>query len=80
MVFIISMQGWFASGKDVEISGPGWTNETKRLGAKLMIEVLRKIAAGTDEPQALDMANKEYFTFPKAEDARAFRRKGHRLL
>lgn len=54
--------------------------ETKRAGARLMIEVLRKIAAGTDEPQPLDMARKEYFSFPKAADARAFRKKGHRLL
>ncbi|UCD74939.1 MAG: hypothetical protein JSV91_14270 [Phycisphaerales bacterium] len=54
--------------------------ETKRQGARLMIEVLRKVAAGTDEPQPLDMAGKEYFSFPKAEDAKAFRKRGHRML
>jgi methionyl-tRNA formyltransferase len=54
--------------------------ETKRLGAKLMIDVLRRIAAGTDQPQALDMSKKEYFSFPKKPDAKAFRKQGHRML
>ncbi|MDY7108637.1 MAG: formyltransferase family protein [Planctomycetota bacterium] len=54
--------------------------ETKRLGARLMIDVLRQIAAGTDQPQALDMSRKEYFSFPKKADAKAFRQRGHRML
>jgi methionyl-tRNA formyltransferase len=54
--------------------------QTKRLGARLMIDVLRQIAAGTDQPQPLDMSRKEYFSFPKKADAKAFRRRGHRML
>jgi methionyl-tRNA formyltransferase len=54
--------------------------ETKRLGARLMIDVLRQIAAGTDRPQPLDMSKKKYFSFPKKADAKAFRRRGHRML
>jgi methionyl-tRNA formyltransferase len=54
--------------------------ETKRQGARLMIDVLRSLAAGTLEPQPLDLSQKKYFSFPKPEDVRAFRKKGHRLL
>jgi methionyl-tRNA formyltransferase len=53
---------------------------TKQAGARLMIDVLRRIAAGTDEPQPLDMSEKGYFSFPKPEDVRRFRARGHRLL
>jgi methionyl-tRNA formyltransferase len=54
--------------------------ETKRDGARLMIDVLRRIADGTVQPQPLDMREKGYFSFPKPDDVKVFRRKGHRLL
>jgi methionyl-tRNA formyltransferase len=54
--------------------------ETKRAGGRLMIDVLRGLAAGTLEPRPLDMSAAGYFSFPKPEDVRAFRRRGHRML
>jgi methionyl-tRNA formyltransferase len=54
--------------------------ETKREGARLMIRVLRELAAGAAVGQPLDMANAGYFSFPKGDDARELRRRGHRLL
>ena len=54
--------------------------ETKREGARLMIDVLRQIAAGQTQPQPLDMSEAEYFSFPKPDDVRALHRRGHRLL
>jgi methionyl-tRNA formyltransferase len=54
--------------------------ETKRAGARLMIDVLRGIAAGTTRRAPLDMSEAEYHSFPKPEDVRAFRRRGHRML
>lgn len=54
--------------------------ETKRQGARLMIDVLRRAAAGTLDPMPLDMSEAGYFSFPKPEDVRALRRRGHRLL
>lgn len=53
---------------------------TKQEGARLMIEVLRSLAAGTDEPQSLDMNEAEYFSFPKPDDVRALRKRGHKML
>lgn len=54
--------------------------ETKRDGARLMIDVLQQMADGTTSPQDIDMTQKEYFSFPKGEDVRKFRKRGHRLL
>jgi methionyl-tRNA formyltransferase len=54
--------------------------ETKRAGARLMIEVLRKIADGSVNATPLDMTAARYFKFPTSTDTRAFRAKGHRLL
>ena len=53
---------------------------TKQAGARLMIDVLRKIAADEVEKQPIDIAEGGYFKFPKPEDVKAFRAKGHRLL
>jgi len=53
---------------------------TKEEGARLMIDVLRSLAAGTDDPQPLDMDEAAYFSFPKPEDVRALRRLGHKML
>lgn len=54
--------------------------ETKRAGARLMIEVLRKIADGSVKAAPLDMTAARYFKFPTSTDTKAFRAKGHRLL
>jgi methionyl-tRNA formyltransferase len=54
--------------------------ETKREGARLMIEVLKDIKAGTIEPEPVDMGSPGYFSFPKPDDVAAFHAQGHRLL
>ena len=54
--------------------------ETKRQGARLMIDVLRRIAAGEARPQPVDMSEAGYFSFPKPQDVKAFHERGHRLL
>jgi methionyl-tRNA formyltransferase len=54
--------------------------ETKRQGARLMIDVLRRIRAGETSPQPVDMTEAEYFSFPSPADVKAFRERGHRLL
>jgi methionyl-tRNA formyltransferase len=54
--------------------------ETKQEGARLMIRVLRQLAAGAAAGRPLDMTTASYYSFPKAKDASEFRRRGHRLL
>jgi methionyl-tRNA formyltransferase len=54
--------------------------ETKRAGARLMIDALRRMHAGTIRATPLDWSKKQYFGFPKPEDAQAFRTMGHRML
>jgi methionyl-tRNA formyltransferase len=53
---------------------------TKRDGARLLIGVLRDLRAGRALSTPLDMSQANYFSFPKPEDVREFRRRGHRLL
>jgi methionyl-tRNA formyltransferase len=52
----------------------------KKEGAHLLIRVLRALAAGTVEPEELDLSTASYFSFPRRDDVAAFRRQGHRLL
>jgi methionyl-tRNA formyltransferase len=52
----------------------------KREGARLMIQVLRELAAGTAKPRPLDMDDSAYFSFPQRADARELRRRGHPLI
>ena len=54
--------------------------ETKRQGARLMIDVLLRIRDGDVAPEPLNLSEAEYFSFPGREDARAFRKRGHRML
>jgi methionyl-tRNA formyltransferase len=54
--------------------------EAKREGARLLVRVLRDLREGKAEPRPLAMEQSEYFSFPKREDVRAFRQRGHRLL
>ena len=49
-------------------------------GARLMIDVLRGIPAGTIRSMPLDRSKQQCFGFPKLESARAFRTRGHRVL
>lgn len=53
---------------------------TKQEGARLMIDVLRRIATGEAVPVPLDMGEAHYYSFPKPEDVKALRRRGHRML
>lgn len=53
---------------------------TKQEGARLMIDVLRGMRAGSAEAQALDMSEAKYYSFPKPEDVRRFRALGHRMI
>ncbi|MDQ3890397.1 MAG: formyl transferase [Actinomycetota bacterium] len=55
-------------------------SETKREGARLMIEVLRQIRAGEASPKQLDMGDASYFSFPPREKVAEFRRRGHSLI
>jgi methionyl-tRNA formyltransferase len=52
----------------------------KREGARLMIDVLRDLAAGTARAQPLDLSEAAYFSFPGRAEAIELRRRGHRLL
>jgi methionyl-tRNA formyltransferase len=54
--------------------------ETKREGAKLLIRVLRDLRADRAQPTPLDLTQASYFSFPKPEDVRKFRERGHRPL
>jgi len=56
--------------------------ETKREGARAMIEVLRQTAEQGKLPvaQPLDMTQASYFRFPDPENVRAFHARGYRLL
>jgi methionyl-tRNA formyltransferase len=53
---------------------------TKREGARLMIEVLRQVAAGEAKPVPLDMTQSRYYKFPTPPDVARFRERGHRML
>lgn len=53
---------------------------TKREAARLLIRVLRDLRAGRARPTPLNMTRAAYFSFPKPEDVREFRKRGHRLL
>lgn len=54
--------------------------ETKRAGARLMIDVLRSMRSGDIRATPLDWSQKRYYGFPTPEDVQAFRTRGHRLL
>jgi len=53
---------------------------SKRHGAHCMAQVLRQVAARSATPVKLDLSKGTYFTFPKREEARAFRRRGYRAI
>jgi len=53
---------------------------TKEAGARLLIEVLSKIAGGQESRVPIDMTGKKYFSFPQRGHVREFQKRGHRLL
>jgi methionyl-tRNA formyltransferase len=53
---------------------------TKQEGARVLIEVLGKIRQGRAPGIPVDMNGASYFSFPKREHVREFRKRGHRLL
>jgi methionyl-tRNA formyltransferase len=55
---------------------------TKREGARLMLGVLRDIAASRQMPRSdsLDMTKARLFKFPQPPDVQRFRRMGHRMI
>jgi methionyl-tRNA formyltransferase len=53
---------------------------TKCEGARLLIGVLRDLRADRAQSTPLDMKQASYFSFPKPEDVREFRKRGHRML
>jgi methionyl-tRNA formyltransferase len=52
----------------------------KEEGARLLIRVLRELAAGSTSPRELDMARASYYSFPKRADVTEFQRLGYRLI
>jgi methionyl-tRNA formyltransferase len=54
--------------------------ETKREAARLVIDVLGKLASGNATPELLDMTAASYFSFPTRGDRKSLRRRGHRML
>ena len=65
--------------QDIRFSRPGHQG-TKCEGARLVIRVLLDLRAGRTQPSPLDMIDAHYFSFPKPEHVREFRKRGHRLL
>src|SRR5882757_985074 len=53
---------------------------TKCEGARLVKRVLLDLRAGRTKPSPLAMMHAGYFSFPKPEHVREFRKRGHRLL
>jgi methionyl-tRNA formyltransferase len=53
---------------------------TKRLGARLFVQALLDLRAGTIKSVPLDMGDARYFGFPGPDDVRAFKQRGHRLI
>ena len=53
---------------------------TKCEGARMLIGVLRDLRADRAQSIPLDMKQASYFSFPKPEDVREFRKRGHRML
>lgn len=53
---------------------------TKQDGARLMMDIILKMKAGTSDSTPLDMSNKQYFRFPQSKDVKAFRKRGHRMI
>jgi methionyl-tRNA formyltransferase len=53
---------------------------TKIEGARLLITVLRDLRADRVQSTPLEMKQARYFSFPKPQDVREFRKRGHRML
>lgn len=53
---------------------------TKNLGSKLLIEALEKIKNENVSLKVNDLSRGSYFSWPKKEDAKAFKKKGKKLI
>lgn len=53
---------------------------TKKLGAEMMLEVIRDIGTGNYQLKPNDKSQASYFSFPNREDVKRFRSKGKKLL
>jgi methionyl-tRNA formyltransferase len=53
---------------------------TKEQGARLLADVLAKLHQGRATATPVNMNGARYFSFPKREHVREFRKRGHRLL
>ena len=56
------------------------TKRTKKLGAELMLEALRQIKTGEVKYSNYPDVESSYYSFPKKEDVREFRRRGKRIF
>jgi len=56
------------------------TKRTKKLGAKLMLEALRQVKSGEVNYSDYPDVESSYFSFPKKEDVREFRKRGERIF
>jgi methionyl-tRNA formyltransferase len=53
---------------------------TKKLGADILIEAIRRLREGTLTPLPNPAHEGSYYTFPTPEEVKAFRKKGFRLI
>ncbi len=53
---------------------------SKQVGVEVLLEAVEQIRAGTVRARKMDAAEATYFSFPKREDARKLRERGHSLL
>ncbi len=54
--------------------------KTKQLGGRLMAQAIQEIAEGRVQPRPNNTGEGRYFTWPGKEDAKAFRKRGCRLI
>ena len=54
--------------------------KTKLAGGEAMVEAVERVSNGTLTPRKNDVRNGSYFTWPTAEQAGEFRRKGYKLI
>jgi methionyl-tRNA formyltransferase len=53
---------------------------TKKIGGKLMVDVIEQIRTGNIQPKPNDVSLGSYFTWPTVEQIREFRKRGGRLI
>ena len=70
--------------REVEVASnetlDSYIRKTKLLGAEMMIEVIKQIRDGEVELKLNDRNQSTYFSFPKLEEVKEFKRRGRKLL